>query len=138
MTETIDAETLARDFERLVPALKTEWPGLDAQELAATGGDLDKLVELVTRVTGHTKTLVLRQVTELHGMLDTENPLLDRLEEMVGRMEDWARELADHELVDRGRKLAEEKVREHPIQSVLWALVAGLVLGLLLGGRRVK
>lgn len=136
MTETITAETLARDFERLTPALMAEWPDLDEATLAATDGDLDRLVALVTAATGHTRTLALSQITELHGMLEQGNPVLERLEEMVGRLEERARDLADHELVDKGRKLAEEKVRDNPIQSVLWALVAGLVLGLLLGGRR--
>ena len=136
MTETIDTATFADDFERLLPALKAEWPELDDDELAETKGDLDELVSLVSRVTGHTRSLARKQVLELHGMLQQGHPVLERLEEMVGRMEERARELADSELVDRGRQLAEEKVRENPIQSVLWALVAGLVLGLLLGGRR--
>ena len=136
MTHEIDPETLTADFERLVPALKAEWPELDADELMATSGELDALVELIVGTTGHTKTLVRRQVAELHGLLQTGNPVLDRLEEMLGRLEGRARDLADHQLVDRGRELAEERVRANPLQSVLWALVAGLVLGLLLGGRR--
>ncbi len=134
MTETIDAETISRDFERLRPALKAEWPDLDDDELAGTGGDLDKLVELIAQATGYTKSLVRQQITELHGMLG--NPVLERLEELAGRLEERARELADHELVDKGRAMAEEKVRANPLQSVLWALVVGLVLGLLLGSRR--
>ena len=136
MPDAIDPQTVTLDFERLTPALLAEWPELDPAELAATGGELDPLVDLVARVTGHTRTLARQQIIELHGLLEAGHPVMDRLEEMLGRLEGRARELADHELVDRGRELAEQKVRQNPLQSVLWALVAGLVLGLLLGGRR--
>jgi ElaB/YqjD/DUF883 family membrane-anchored ribosome-binding protein len=136
MSHEIDPKTLARDFERLLPTLEQEWPEVPADELAATAGELEAVVDLVAGTTGHSKTLIRRQLFELHGLLETGNPVLDRMEELLGRLEGRARELADHELVDRGRELAEQRVKDNPLQSVLWALVAGLILGLFLGGRR--
>lgn len=52
-------------FPQLASALLEEWPALQAEPLSATQGDLDKVIGLIVETTGHTKTLVRRQLGEI-------------------------------------------------------------------------
>jgi hypothetical protein len=61
----------ANAFSTLRPAILGEWSPLDEASLAATSGDLDKVVALVAERTAHTKALVRRQLEELYRVVTT-------------------------------------------------------------------
>jgi hypothetical protein len=53
-------------FSRLAPAILSEWAEVDSAALAATGGELEKVVAVIAGATGHTKALLRRQLQELY------------------------------------------------------------------------
>ncbi len=52
-------------FPQLASAILEEWPQIDAESLASANADLEKVIALVVERTGHTKTLVRKQLEEI-------------------------------------------------------------------------
>ena len=156
------AANIYPDFDKLIALIREEWPGVAEADLRETGGDVDRVVALVARVTEHTKALARRQVAELASLVEaTEDApssatdalaarveaALRRLEQqtaglrgqasdVVGRASELAgraNEVADHVRRDLVPE-AEEKVRENLLTSLLVALGLGMILGLIVGG----
>jgi hypothetical protein len=70
----LSKSAFADAFSTLRPAILGEWSQLDEAALAATAGDLDKVVLLVAERTAHTKALVRRQLEELYRVVTTPLP----------------------------------------------------------------
>lgn len=56
-------------FGQLASVLLEEWPQLEADTLSGTSGELEKVVALIVDKTGHTKTLIRRQLEELYRVV---------------------------------------------------------------------
>lgn len=59
----------ASAFSALQPVLLAEWGELDAESLAATAGDLDRVVALIAERSSRTKVLVRRQLEEIFNVV---------------------------------------------------------------------
>ena len=121
-------------FPTLRPLILEEWPGLDAAALDATEGDEDRLLTLITELTGGARTRARRQLDDLRALAakDRAAQAADRLETLLRRLEGQAQDLrgrVQNDLVPE----AEKKVKENLLMSLAIALGFGLLLGLLLG-----
>lgn len=121
-------------FPTLRPLILEEWPGLDAAALDATEGDEDRLLTLITELTGGARTRARRQLDDLKALAakDRAAQAADRLETLLRRLEGQAQDLrgrVQNDLVPE----AEKKVKENLLMSLAIALGFGLLLGLLLG-----
>ncbi len=58
--------TFASAFASLRPVIAAEWSEVDEDALAATDGDLDRVVALIAERTARTKALIRRQLEELY------------------------------------------------------------------------
>lgn len=126
-------------FIRLSKLIREEWPSVDEEALAATGGEHDRVVELVAARTEHTHALVRRHLEELK-QLARERPAKSRFvedaEAALQRLGARASELA-RELQGQAVREAKRQVDSKPLVSLLTALGVGLLIGLFLaGGRR--
>ncbi len=122
-------------FGRLQSVLVKEWPSIDREALAATGGDLDHVVELIVQKGQLTQALVRQKIEELHAM--SANPstfanIDERLREALDRIEKRTNDLAD-EVRNKVIPAASEKVKENLLVSLLVALGLGFILGILFG-----
>lgn len=131
----VSAEDFRAAFERVRPLLEKEWPAIDTAAIEATAGDLDKVIDLVARVTEKTRDAVRRELFDLHAKATKKR--FDRLEQIVDRLERRTRDIADKFKRDYAPK-AEAKIKENLWVSLLVALGLGMLIGLLLrlGGRR--
>lgn len=138
----------ASAFADLQPAILAEWSQVEATALAATEGDLDRVVSLIAEQTAHTKALIRRQLEELHRVLSApprprpgsghrarrgEAPLPDSVDAMLHDLE----ERAAHILRDlRGNMLSDArgKVRENVLFSLIIAVGFGFIVGVLFTG----
>lgn len=64
----------ASAFAALRPAIAAEWAEIDDDALAATDGDLDRVVALVAERTTRTKALIRRQLEELFRVVTEPAP----------------------------------------------------------------
>ena len=124
-------------FARVRPLIEKEWPSVDVAALEATGGDLDRLAELVAARIERTRAAVREQLVELHRIATREpGSRVDRLEQLVAKLEARTRDVADR--VRAQLPAAEAKLKENLWISLLVALGLGVIVGLVLrlGGRR--
>jgi hypothetical protein len=132
-------EAPGRSFESLKKAILAEWPVVDGAALDETAGDLEKVVELVAKVTEHTRALVRRQLAELQSLDAARGRRTadagERAVEIIERLEQRTTELVK-ELRGTALAYAKAKARENIFTTILAALGIGLILGLLFGGRR--
>jgi hypothetical protein len=146
-------------FPQLASALLEEWPALQAEPLSATQGDLDKVIGLIVETTGHTKTLVRRQLGEIlqivtapsesapgrgRGMAqdaraagaavsDAAHEALLAVEAILSEFE----KKSGHVLRDlRGSVLTptRDAIRQHWLLSLLISLGLGFIVGVLFHG----
>jgi ElaB/YqjD/DUF883 family membrane-anchored ribosome-binding protein len=119
-------------FEALLPTIQRQWPEVARHTLEATRGSFDTVVEVISRQTGLTSGGVRQQLQELlrstgeqaHQMADHLRPLEDQLEQLLD------------DLNTTLRPRIEKPVREKPLMALGIAAGVGLVLGMLLSGRR--
>jgi hypothetical protein len=138
-------------FSTLQPALLAEWAELDADALAATEGDLDRVVALVAERTTRTKALVRRQLEEIFRVVSEpapssgarphsrgterraprgEQPGVDQLlAELEKRTAQIMRELRGG-ILDNTR----DRVRDNIFFSLLVAIGFGFIVGVLFNG----
>lgn len=118
--------------------IKQRWPDLDDAALDAAAGDLDRVAELISAASEHSRVVIRRQLDELGGKAErgTETGASDesaaRLAAALERLEARADELSEKmkkELVPK----AEEKVKENLLISLAIALGLGFILGLIVG-----
>jgi ElaB/YqjD/DUF883 family membrane-anchored ribosome-binding protein len=131
----VSAEDFRAAFARVRPLMEKEWPAIDGAAIEATAGELDKVVDLVARETEKNRDAVKQQLFELHAKATRRR--VDRLEQIVDRLEKKTREIADKVKRDYAPK-AEAKIKENLWVSLLVALGLGMLIGLILrlGGRR--
>ena len=138
----------ASAFTELQPAILAEWSQVEAAALAATDGDLERVVSLIAEKTAHTKALIRRQLEELHRVLLApprprpssghrarrgEAALPDSVDAMLHDLE----ERAAHLLRDlRGNMLSDArgKVQENVLFSLIIAVGFGFIVGVLFTG----
>jgi ElaB/YqjD/DUF883 family membrane-anchored ribosome-binding protein len=119
-------------FETLLPALQKQFPEVARHTLEATRGSFDHAVEVISRQTGLTSSGVRQQLQDLlqatgeqaHQVADTLRPLEDQLEQLLD------------DLNATLRPRIEKPVREKPLMALGIAAGVGLLLGMLLSGRR--
>jgi hypothetical protein len=128
----MDQAAFKRDFAKVEPLVVDEWPALDKKALAATEGDLEKVVALVAEATPHTKPIVraklgellvvaTREKDEANGLSGSLHEALDRIEKRVSKL------TAD------ARTSALPAMKTFAKDHLLWTLLIVLGLGFLLG-----
>jgi hypothetical protein len=136
-----DPTTAAGDadeaFHKLSSLIREEWPAVDADSLAATGGDEERVIELVATRTEHTRALVRRQLDELRRLSASRSDAWfgGDADALLRRLGDRAARLA-RDLQGQAVREATRHVEKNPLTSLFAALGLGLLLGLLLGGGR--
>ncbi len=135
-TAQVSADAFRAAFESITPLIKEEWPGLDDKALAATDGELDRVIDLVATHVERTKVAVRRQLGELHAvaMRKPANDV-DSVISTVRRLEAIAAEEAKRVRAVMQPRV-EAQVRANVWTSLFWALGIGFILGILFGGRR--
>ena len=125
--------TLFREqFEQFLPTIQREWPEVARHTLEATRGSLDTVVEVIARQTGRTSDGVKDQLLDLLTLgedqaqqwADSLRPLEEQLEQLLD------------DLNTNLRPRIEKPVRERPLMALGLAAGVGLLLGLMLSGRR--
>ena len=119
-------------FEALLPRIQRQWPEVARHTLEATRGSFDTAVEVISRQTGLTTAGVKQQLLDLlqstgeqaHQVADSLRPLEEQLEQILD------------DLNTTLRPRIEKPVRERPLLALGIAAGVGLVLGMLLSGRR--
>jgi hypothetical protein len=128
----ISAEQFRSSFASVQPLIEQEWPSLDGKALAATGGDLDKVADLISAKTERTKVVIKRQLAELHAVAnETRTSRIDAIKAMVDKLESRTTEIA-RKVREEMLPKAQEKVKENLLVSLLCALGLGLVIGFVL------
>lgn len=147
-------DTFKANFGAIAPLILEEWPSISHDNLMATEGEFDRVVDHVASVTDRTRLLVRQQLRELYqlAILPPAQPRRSRLSERLTQLANGA--LSDSELNQTLTLLEErteellgqvkkeilpelnEKVRNNVGGSLLTALGVGFILGLLLGGSR--
>jgi hypothetical protein len=94
----MDPAAFKRDFAKVEPLALEEWPSLDRKALAATEGEVEKVVALVADATPHTKPIVRAKLSELLAVAtresngaadalgDSFHAALDRIEKRVAKL----------------------------------------------------
>jgi len=119
-------------FDSLLPTIQKRWPELAQHTLEATRGSVDELVRLIEQNTGLTPQGVREQLEELmHTAGDRGRHLGDSLDPLEEQLE----QLLD-DLNTNLRPRIEKPVRERPLMALGLAAGVGLLLGLMLSGRR--
>ena len=125
--------TLFREqFEQFLPTIQREWPEVARHTLEATRGSLDTVVEVIARQTGRTSDGVKDQLLDLLTLgedqaqqwADSLRPLEEQLEQLLD------------DLNTNLRPRIEKPVRERPLMALGLAAGVGVLLGLMLSGRR--
>lgn len=147
-------EHFQANFAAIAPLILEEWVQVSAEQLAATQGNFQAVVDCIATITEHTHVLTRRQLHELYQIaLDqhlkpksfqvterliqfanqklTESQLKTTVEHLESQTETLLQQLKQDLLPELN-----QKVQKHPVGSLLTAVGVGFVLGLLLGGRR--
>jgi len=66
--------SFANAFTALRPVIAAEWIEVDDEALAATDGDLDRVVALISERTARTKALIRRQLEEIYRVATEPAP----------------------------------------------------------------
>lgn len=119
-------------FEALLPRIQKEWPEVARSSLEATRGSLDHVVEAISRQTGITSLGVRTQLLDL---LQVTVEQAQQMGESLRPLEQQLEELLD-DLNATLRPRIEKPVRERPLLALGVAAGVGLLLGMLLSGRR--
>ena len=162
MTDTISrsafsAEQFKAKFEALQPVILDEWSHLQSEALAATGGQVEQVIDYIAAQTDRTRTLIRQQLAELYGLVEADEqngqgkapdsgtqsresqshasafPQLERVENLLGLLESRTENLLKQVERDVMPQL-NEKAKENVGTSLLTALGIGFILGLLVGG----
>ena len=109
-----------------------EWPEVARHTLEATRGSFDHVVDVISRQSGTTAAGVRQQLTDL---LHVTTEQASHMAENLKPLEEQLESLLD-ELNTTLRPRIEKPVREKPLMALGIAAGVGLVLGMLLSGRR--
>ena len=139
-------------FQAVMPLILDEWKQLQADDLAATEGELEFLVDYIAEQTDRTRTLIRRQLVELYQIARLEhsnqatnadseqeapNRLRDRLmpdiEKTMETLEKRAEKLLSQVETDLLPEIS-EKAKEKLGTSLMTAFGVGFILGLVFGG----
>lgn len=123
-------------WNELKGKVKEAWGQISGDELREFEGDVDQLIGIIQRSTGEARARIEQKLAEL----DTNfQPML---QQMAGTAREYydsamdatteAAERIRQELASRQHQ-AEEMVRRRPVESVVVALGAGLLAGLVIG-----
>jgi len=151
---SLSPDTFKASFEAIAPLILEEWPTVPPDNLMATEGELDPVVDCIATATDRTRALVRQQLRELYHLAVVEpvkpgrSPLSERLfpltdspltesdlKKTIALLEERTEELLAQFKKDVLPEL-NEKVRNNVGSSLLTALGIGFVLGLLFGGSR--
>lgn len=132
-TNGLEPAQFSRNFLFLKPLILETWPEVDRKALHATGGDLDRIVELVARSTDH-HDLVRRQLAQIAQEGDPgELGMFARLNRSVRRLE-----LQTGNLFQNAGYQATDAVSAHVWRNLFLTLFGGLLIGLILGSSRSR
>ena len=91
----------------------------------------DRLDSLQNQV-GELKTLLEGFIKGAKGQEGEEDTRVQRLREHLSRGEEWIKEALESVGGSKAVEDARRKVEERPLTSVLWAFVAGILVGVLM------
>ncbi len=120
-------------FENILPRIQERWPDVARQTLEATRGSFDEVVRVISQQTSESTVYgISEQLEELlsvagektRDFADSLDPLEKQLEELL---DDLNKTL---------RPRIEKPVREKPLFALGVAAGVGVLLGLILAGRR--
>ncbi|WP_416671923.1 hypothetical protein [Egbenema bharatensis] len=146
---TLSPKKFRKQFDRLTPLILEEWQQLELDELVETQGNLDSVVDYITRQTEQTRTLVKDQLHELYQLAKTEKTekikavqsdlaqLQDQMLPAVEKTLDLLEKRAETVLAQMEQGVladVKDRVREKPGTSLLTALGIGFLIGLIVGG----
>lgn len=123
---------LLERFEEWIPAIQQRWPEVARSTLEASRGSFDELADTIAAHSGRTAAVVKEQLLEL---VETAGGQTERLAAQLEPLEAQLEHLLD-ELNATLRPRIERPVRERPLLAIGIAAGVGVVLGLLLAGRR--
>lgn len=146
---TLSPKKFRKQFDRLAPLILEEWQQLELDELVATEGDLDAVVEYIAEQTEQTRTLVKNHLQELYQLAKSEkskrieavqsdltqlqNQMLPTVEKTLDLLEKRAEAIVARMEQDVLSDV-KDRVREKPGTSLLTALGVGFLIGLIVGG----
>lgn len=135
MPSPITRQTTPEEWSQVTDHVRNRWQNVDHEELDATAGDAEKLVELIQTKTGEAREQIEAFVS------DVTQQAADRVAQLRQSTAAYSAEAADvvRESYDRaaaqvqdGVYEAQQMVRRKPTQAVALAFGAGIVAGLAL------
>jgi ElaB/YqjD/DUF883 family membrane-anchored ribosome-binding protein len=134
----VTKEQFKSSFDDLEPLILEEWPDIERDALDDTGGEYDKVVELVAKRTERTKTFVKRQLDELSQIArDRPASVEGRLQRLLTRLESKTQEISTEVssyVKQTMLPTAEAKVRDHLLLSMIVTACLGFLFGFLSRG----
>src|SRR5690606_23013174 len=125
-------EDFRRNFDAMRPLIMSEW-NLDENALENTGGDPNKVIDLIANRTNQTRARIVRQLDELREIAEGDASGIEmRLNRIVKNLEDRTKTLV-HRVRDDYAPRAQETVRENMMYSLLITLGVGMFIGLIFG-----
>ncbi|PSB05371.1 hypothetical protein C7B76_31640 [filamentous cyanobacterium CCP2] len=71
---TLSPKKFRKRFDRLTPIILQEWPQLEVETLAETGGDLEAVINYIADQTERTRTRIQQDLTELYQIAKANEP----------------------------------------------------------------
>tara|TARA_R110002049_G_scaffold305056_1_gene501032 strand:+ start:79507 stop:79953 length:447 start_codon:yes stop_codon:yes gene_type:complete len=125
-------EELKGNWNTVVGAVKEKYGEISDDELAQVEGNVDQLVGLVQRKTGHAREQI---EAFMHDCCSSCDSAMGRASDYANQARETIREGYDQasEQARRGYQYSATAVARHPLESVGTAFGVGIVAGLLIG-----
>lgn len=126
--DPLDPEDFDEHFVFVKPLILERWPTIPPRALAATGGDVEAVIDLIALHVDR-RELVRTQLAALLAEARDDDPgFTGRLRKAVRRLE-----LQTQDIAQRTEHKAEVAVTEHLWRNLLITLGAGLLFGFVFG-----
>lgn len=123
-------------WNQMVGAVQRKYSQVTGDDLAGLKGDVNQLVGVIQRKTGQAREEIESYIRSLSsGASSTMNRVQETAGEYASAAQERMREGYDYvsDAAQQGYQVAQQTVRQRPVESIAIAFVAGIAAGLITG-----